>query len=49
MVLEGAGHMAMLERPIELDREIRLFAIAALGLDAPHPPRRKRKAAKGEG
>ena len=49
VVLEGAGHMAMLERPIELDREIRLFAIAALGLDAPHPPRRKRKAAKGEG
>jgi pimeloyl-ACP methyl ester carboxylesterase len=49
VVLEGAGHMAMLERPVELDREIRLFARSALGLDAPHPRRRSRKAAEDAG
>jgi 3-oxoadipate enol-lactonase len=26
VVISGAGHMPMLERPVELDREIRLFA-----------------------
>lgn len=48
VVLEGAGHMAMLERPVELDREIRLFALTTLGLAAPHVPKRRRKAASGE-
>jgi pimeloyl-ACP methyl ester carboxylesterase len=48
VVLEGAGHMAMLERPVELDRELRLFARSVLG---PYPrdaaPGRSRKAANG--
>jgi pimeloyl-ACP methyl ester carboxylesterase len=35
VVLEGAGHLAMLERPVELDRELRLFARSVLGADPP--------------
>ena len=48
VVVEGAGHMAMLERPVELDRELRLFARSVFG--APpvvSAPARGRKAAGG--
>jgi pimeloyl-ACP methyl ester carboxylesterase len=45
VVLEGAGHIAMLERPIELNRELRAFASRVLGMDAPHPRRRARRTA----
>ena len=46
VVLDGAGHIAMMERPVELDREIRAFARAALaGGHAPRP--RRRRASKG--
>ena len=31
VVLDGAGHIPMLERPVELERELRTFAGAALG------------------
>ncbi len=49
VVLQGAGHMAMLERPIELDRELRRFAGRVFAPPIAHPPlRRPRKAAKGE-
>ena len=48
VVLEGAGHMAMLERPAELDREIRAFAHKVLNPEPAHAPRRRtKKAAKG--
>ena len=30
VVMAGTGHMPMLERPVELDREIRLFATTVL-------------------
>ncbi len=42
LLLEGAGHIAMLERPVELDREIRSFARKALatGGNAPRPRNR---------
>jgi pimeloyl-ACP methyl ester carboxylesterase len=49
VVLEGAGHMAMLERPVELDREIRAFALSTFGLDAPHRRRRQRRSAEEQG
>jgi pimeloyl-ACP methyl ester carboxylesterase len=49
VVLEGAGHMAMLERPVELDREIRAFALSSLGLDAPHRRRRRRTTSEDQG
>jgi pimeloyl-ACP methyl ester carboxylesterase len=39
VVLEGAGHMAMLERPVELDREIRTFARSVLTSEPVHAPR----------
>ncbi|MDH4112605.1 MAG: alpha/beta hydrolase [Actinomycetota bacterium] len=42
VLLEGAGHIAMLERPVELDREIRTFARSVLS--AGHAPRSKRRA-----
>lgn len=41
VVIEGAGHMVMLERPVELDRELRLFARSLLG-PAPAAPARSR-------
>jgi len=48
VVLDGAGHIAMMERPVELDREIRAFARAVLaGGHAPRP--RRRRAPKGRG
>lgn len=48
VVLEGAGHMAMLERPAELDREIRAFAHKVFNPEPAHAPRRRtKKAAKG--
>jgi pimeloyl-ACP methyl ester carboxylesterase len=50
VVLEGAGHMAMLERPVELDREIRAFTRTVLAPTSAHAPRRRaKKAAKGGG
>jgi len=45
VLLEGAGHMAMLERPIELDREIRTFARSVLA--SGHAPRPRRVPSKG--
>jgi pimeloyl-ACP methyl ester carboxylesterase len=45
-VLEGAGHLAMLERPVELDRELRLFARTILGTGAPAPAKRPRTPAR---
>ena len=49
VVLEGAGHMAMLERPVELDRELRLFARSVLGTPPAAAARgRSRKAANPE-
>jgi pimeloyl-ACP methyl ester carboxylesterase len=42
VLVEGAGHMAMLERPVELDREIRGFA-RAVSSAGPHAPRRRRR------
>ncbi|MEZ0234850.1 MAG: alpha/beta fold hydrolase [Actinomycetota bacterium] len=48
VVLDGAGHIAMMERPVELDREIRAFARAVLV--GGHAPRlRRRRASKGRG
>jgi len=47
VVIEGAGHMVMLERPVELDRELRLFARAVLTPPPAAPARRgTRKTAK---
>jgi pimeloyl-ACP methyl ester carboxylesterase len=43
VVLEGAGHLAMLERPIELDREIRSFGTKILAPPAPKKRSRTRK------
>ncbi len=49
VVLEGAGHMAMLERPVELDREIRSMALKVLMPEHLHAPRRRsKKASQGE-
>ena len=45
VVIEGAGHLPMLERPVELDREIRLFAKQMLDLER---PTRRRKRRSGE-
>jgi pimeloyl-ACP methyl ester carboxylesterase len=45
VLLEGAGHMAMLERPIELDHEIRTFARNVLA--SGHAPRPRRVPSKG--
>jgi pimeloyl-ACP methyl ester carboxylesterase len=41
VVIEGAGHMPMLERPLELNREIRAFALPLLA------PSRARRPARG--
>jgi pimeloyl-ACP methyl ester carboxylesterase len=41
VLLEGAGHIAMMERPVELDREIRSF-VRSLEPVA-HPPRPRRR------
>ena len=46
VVLEGAGHLPMLERPVELDRELRLFARSVLTPDPPPAKARSRKVAK---
>jgi pimeloyl-ACP methyl ester carboxylesterase len=50
VVIEGAGHMPMLERPLELNREIRGFARPLLLPDVVHRPARRtspsRKATK---
>ena len=43
VVLDGAGHIPMLERPVELERELRAFARAALGPPKPKPARRRTK------
>lgn len=48
VLLDGAGHIAMMERPVELDREIRAFARAVFtGAHAPRP--RRRRASKERG
>ena len=44
-IVEGAGHIAMLERPERLNPELRSFARQALGLDAARPRRRRKGAA----
>ena len=41
LVVEHAGHMAMLERPAQVNHEIRVFARRALGLDRVRGARRK--------
>ena len=43
VLLEGAGHIAMMERPVELDREIRTFSRSVLV--GGHPPTPRRRAA----
>jgi pimeloyl-ACP methyl ester carboxylesterase len=43
VLLQHAGHIAMMERPVELDREIRAFSAAVLA--STHPPRPRRRAA----
>ena len=43
VLVEGAGHIAMMERPAVLDREIRTFARSVLSGD--HAPRPRRHAA----
>ncbi len=48
VVIEGAGHMTMLERPVELDREIRVFAKHVLARGDAAPRRRKKKVAEGD-
>jgi pimeloyl-ACP methyl ester carboxylesterase len=52
VVIEGAGHMPMLERPLELNREIRGFALPLLLPEAHRPARRasaaRRPAKRGE-
>jgi pimeloyl-ACP methyl ester carboxylesterase len=40
VVLDGSGHIPMLERPAELERALRAFALATFGLDRPKPRRR---------
>lgn len=47
VLLEGAGHIAMLERPLELDREIRGVVRAVLG--SGHAPRPRRRASSDGG
>jgi hypothetical protein len=44
VVIEGAGHMPMLERPLELNREIRGFARPLLVSEPTHRPVRQRSA-----
>ena len=48
VVIEGAGHMPMLERPLELNREIRAFARPLLVSEPTHRPARQRSAARGK-
>jgi pimeloyl-ACP methyl ester carboxylesterase len=46
IIIEGAGHMAMLERPHQVNLEIRGFAHQVLGSPGQHPvPQRKRRSA----
>jgi pimeloyl-ACP methyl ester carboxylesterase len=46
VVIEGAGHMPMLERPLELNREIRGFAHPLLLPEETHRPARHATAAR---
>ena len=49
VVIENAGHMAMLERPAEVNHELRVFARRALGLNRDRRARQKAvKKAVGE-
>ena len=48
VVIEGAGHITMLERPVELDREIRLFAQRVLAPLPASTPRKRKKKVAGE-
>ena len=43
VVMAGTGHMSMLERPVELDREMRLFASTVLPPAMPSPARSRTK------
>jgi pimeloyl-ACP methyl ester carboxylesterase len=47
VLLEGAGHIAMLERPVELDREIRGFARTVLAPGHERRPRRRSRSTEG--
>lgn len=49
VVLEGAGHMPMLECPADLERELRAFARVALGPELPATRPRRRKSGAQEG
>jgi pimeloyl-ACP methyl ester carboxylesterase len=42
VVLDGSGHIPMLERPAELERAVRGFALSTFGLDRPKPRRRSK-------
>ncbi len=48
VVIEGAGHMPMLERASEMNREIRAFARPLLLPEAAHRPARRTPSAKGK-
>jgi pimeloyl-ACP methyl ester carboxylesterase len=43
VVIEGAGHLPMLERPYEVDRELRAFGRSVLGFDRPKARARRKK------
>ncbi len=47
VVMAGTGHMPMLERPVELDREIRLFATSVLKPVAGWPAGSRRRKRAG--
>ena len=49
VLLEGAGHIAMMERPVELDREIRSVRERRLASAHAPRPRRRRTASKKRG
>jgi pimeloyl-ACP methyl ester carboxylesterase len=49
VLLEGAGHIAMMERPVELDREIRSFARGVLSNGHAPRPRRRSSSRKRAG
>lgn len=49
VVVEDAGHMAMLERPAEVNHDLRVFARQTLGLDRKRRPRQKAAGQKAAG
>jgi hypothetical protein len=48
-VVENAGHMAMLERPAEVNHDLRVFARQVLGLDRERRARQKASGQKTSG